>query len=317
MEDFDLKHMNEAIVLAQECAPIEERIPMVGAVIAIGPTVIGRAHRGTGKSGDDDHAEKIALAGVADKKQLPDATVYTTLEPCTPEVRSAPDNACTERISKAAVKRVFIGILDPNQGVRGKGLWDLQTRGIEVELFPHDLAQRIRSLNDKFIKQQQTLGIQITNVQDGQTIRTFNSGGVFEFQGSFLNAPGADVFALTNIGGQWWPQPYPLSTNHLDKTWSVKVHFGAYEPHRVVIVRANELGVVCFNYYRKITAHNRQRDLAIRNYANTLHDVDEYRQDLLRKLKVGGVYQGIEMGSLPKGLEVLASVDVVVENPPV
>ena len=128
MAEFDQKHMNDAIALAQECAPFEERIPLVGAVIAIGPTVIGRAHRGTGKPGDGDHAEKIALAGVVDRKQLPEATIYTTLEPCTREVRSDPENACTELISKAGVKRVFIGILDPNQGVRGKGLshfnWD-------------------------------------------------------------------------------------------------------------------------------------------------------------------------------------------------
>lgn len=51
MAEFDQKHMNDAIALAQECAPFEERIPLVGAVIAIGPTVIGRAHRGTGKPG--------------------------------------------------------------------------------------------------------------------------------------------------------------------------------------------------------------------------------------------------------------------------
>jgi pyrimidine deaminase RibD-like protein len=63
---------------------------------------------------------------------------------------------------------VFIGILDPNQGVRGKGLWELQSRGIEVELFPPKLARQIRVLNEKFIKAQLRLGIRITNLISGQ-----------------------------------------------------------------------------------------------------------------------------------------------------
>jgi hypothetical protein len=31
MAEFDQKHMNDAIALAQECAPFEERIPLVGS----------------------------------------------------------------------------------------------------------------------------------------------------------------------------------------------------------------------------------------------------------------------------------------------
>ena len=140
MTDTDKQLMIETISLAEQCQPIADRIPKVGAVIAVGDTIIGRGHRGTGNAVDDDHAEKVALKGVVDRRQLPRATVYTTLEPCTPEVRSDPLNCCTELIRQAEVKRVFIGILDPNQGVRGKGLWELQSRRIEVELFPPDLA---------------------------------------------------------------------------------------------------------------------------------------------------------------------------------
>lgn len=316
MTGFDEKHMNEAIVLAQECAPIEERIPLVGAVIAIGATVIGRAHRGTGKSGDDDHAEKNALNGVVDRKQLPEATIYTTLEPCTREVRSDPENACSELIVKAEVKKVFIGILDPNQGVRGKGLWELQSRGIEVELFPPELAKRIRAINAKFIKQQQTLGIRITNVADGQMIRTYETEGVFELRGSYLNAPGADVFALANIGGQWWPQANSLSTNESDKTWSVKVKLGSYAPHTLAIVRANELGMALFNYYRKITANNWSRDRALQTYVASLEGSDEQKRDVSDKLKFGPIFPGIEMAKLPKGIELLDSVNVYIETPP-
>ncbi|MGA8605326.1 MAG: deaminase [Candidatus Sulfotelmatobacter sp.] len=315
MAKSDLKHMNDAINLAMQCAPIADRIPLVGAVIAVGPTLIGKGRRGTGEVGDDDHAEKTALNTVVHRTQLPDATLYTTLEPCTREVRSDPLNACTELISQAEIKKVFIGILDPNQGVRGKGLWELQNRGVDVELFPPELAKRIRAINAKFIKEQQTLGIRITNVQNGQTIRT-EPGDVFELKGTFLNAPGPDVFALANIGGQWWPQPYSLSTDASHNTWSVKVHVGSYKPHKLVIVRANELGMALFNYYRKITARNWERDRALRDYVRSLEGSDEYRQTVVDRLKVGPLYPGIEMANLPKGIERQDSVDVNIETPP-
>jgi len=309
MTDEEL--MKEAISLAEHCKPIADRIPKVGAVIAVDGIIVGKGQRGTGESRDDDHAEKVALKGVVDRKQLPRATVYTTLEPCTPEVRSEPLDCCTELIRQAEVKRVFIGILDPNQGVRGKGLWELQSRGIEVQLFPPELAKKIRVLNDKFIRVQQTLGIRITNVQPGQTIRTCDKGGVFEFEGTFLNPPGDDVFALTNIGGQWWPQPYPLRLTAND-TWSVKVHFGGSGPHTVCIVRANELGAGLIRYYRKIGALNRKaRDLVKEVIRGSgLEDEEAFLRSL------GSVYPGIEMGKLPKGIELLDQVNILVENPP-
>jgi pyrimidine deaminase RibD-like protein len=311
MRDSDEKLMSEAIALAERCKPIADRIPRVGAVIAVDDTVIGQGYRGTGELHDDDHAEKIALKGVVDRKQLPKATVYTTLEPCTPEVRADPSNCCTELIRKAEVKRVFIGILDPNQGVRGKGLWELQSRGIEVELFPPALAKRIRVLNDKFINAQQSLGIRITSLRAGQTIRTYDKGGVYELKGTFLNPPGDDVFAVTNIGGKWWPQPYSLHVTG-DESWSVKVHFGSYEHHTLYIVRVNELGVGLIRYYRKVVAANRERSDRMIQYVrnNGLKDEDGIRRML------GGDYPPIEMARLPKGIEVLDQVDVVVERPP-
>ncbi len=185
MTNTDKMLMTKAIALAKKCVPIADRIPKVGAVIAIGKTVIGSGRRGTGKTGDDDHAEKVAINRVRDKTLLPQATLYTTLEPCTKEVRSDPLDCCTELITQHRFKKVYIGILDPNQGVRGKDLWELQSRGIDVELFPPHLAERLHVLNHKFIRVQQTLGIQFTNLESGQTIRTYDKHGAFEIQGRF------------------------------------------------------------------------------------------------------------------------------------
>ena len=95
-----------------------------------------------GHRGDEDHAGLVALRNVRDWGVLPYATVYTTLEPCTPYVRSNEGESCTNRLVRAGVKKVFIGILDPNQGVCGKGVIELQYHDIEVELFPHDLRSK-------------------------------------------------------------------------------------------------------------------------------------------------------------------------------
>jgi pyrimidine deaminase RibD-like protein len=80
----------------------------VGAVIAIGNKPLGRGRRGRGNEGDDDHAEQDALKQVADVTQLPQATLYTTLEPCTRAVRTKELECCTELILQHKIKKVFI-----------------------------------------------------------------------------------------------------------------------------------------------------------------------------------------------------------------
>jgi hypothetical protein len=253
----------------------------------------------------------VALRGVVDKKQLAEATVYTTLEPCTPEVRSNPLTCCTELIRQAEVKRVFIGILDPNQGVRGKGLWELQERGIDVELFPPDLAKRIRVQNDKFIREQRQLGLRITNLTSGQTIRTFDNDGVFELEGTFLNSPGEDVFALISKNGRWWPQPNSLSLTGGNK-WSVKLHFGTYGTHTLYLVRASELGISLIKYYQKVGGLNREQRKRMKEHVR--HVAPEEMEGIVHCL--GHDYHSIEMTRLPKGLELQAQVEIEVENPP-
>jgi len=310
--DDDLKLMSQAIALSERCEPIDpDRHPKVGAVIAVGSTVIGRGYRGSGSPEDDKHAESVALESVPDRSHLPKATLYTTLEPCTQEVRSKPPECCTELIRQSQVKKVFIGILDPNQGVRGKGLWELQDKGIEVELFPPELAREIRVLNDRFIRAQQTLGIRFTSPKSGETIKTTGPReGVWEFRGDFINPPGEDVIAFTSQGNQWWPQPYSLRVTNLEsKQWAVKMHFGGCGPHTIYIVRAGELGIDLVKYYRKVTHRMQQLKEKLKGHLKVQGKDEE--EAFLKKL--GGDYVGIEMSRLPKGLELQDAIDIVVE----
>jgi len=301
--DVDSEMMREAIHQAQKCNSTDPAKPKVGAIIAIGGTIIGQGSRG-----EDHHAERNAIASVVNTAQLAKATLYTTLEPCTPDVRSDPLTCCTALIQQYHFQRVFIGILDPNQAVRGKGLWNLQTHGIDVELFPPDLANEIRILNADFIRFQQSLGLQITNAIDGQEIRTWNNNGIFDLEGTYENPPQSDTFALSFGSGRWYFQPHPvrvIDENH--KRWSTRFHFGDYNPHTLYIVKANELGVVLVNYYRKVTSINTDR-------TKRLKEKFPNEEAFLKTLP--GDYPGIEMGKLPKGLEMQARVDVILEQPP-
>jgi hypothetical protein len=222
-------------------------------------------------------------------------------------------NCCTELIKQHAIKRVFIGILDPNQGVRGKGLWELQMHGVDVELFPPQLAKRILALSRDFIRVQQTVGIQFTNLESGQLIKTYDNKGVYEVRGTFLNPPGDNVFAFTGTGGQWWPQPHPLRVTG-EKEWAVKIHFGDYGPHTVCVVQTSDLGTDLVYYYREVVKRNSGLKQLAEDYFKKTGTQRPEADELLRELQYA--HTGIDLGALPKGIETLATVEITVEHPP-
>ncbi len=299
MEKHDLKFMEEAIEWADACHPARESIPKVGAIIAVGDKAIGRGRRGTGKDGDDEHAERNALdhVQIQDRPKLAQATLYTTLEPCTPFVRSKPLECCTELIRQHQIKKVFVGILDPNQGVTGKGLWHLQDTGVDVALFPHDLSKKIRIQNAAFIRSQQTLGATILTPRDGDELRTYETGGRHAIRFKCLNPPGPDTYLLEYRDGLFWPQAGPFREIERN-VWEIDAHFGTTGEFVLQLVTGNDLGNALVAYYRKVVEENRRRRERLRG-----------KVDLSL---LGGDYPGIAVNGLPKGLRLEASVTVFV-----
>jgi len=98
---------------------------MVGCVIAREGEILGR---GVTQPPGEAHAEILALreAGAAARG----ADLYVTLEPCCHQGRTPP---CTEAIITAGIKRVFVGLQDPNPLVDGGGVQALRAAGIEVK----------------------------------------------------------------------------------------------------------------------------------------------------------------------------------------
>ncbi|WP_094751836.1 bifunctional diaminohydroxyphosphoribosylaminopyrimidine deaminase/5-amino-6-(5-phosphoribosylamino)uracil reductase RibD [Psychromonas sp. CD1] len=138
----DKKYMYQAIELAKKGRFTSAPNPNVGCIIVLNDEIVGSGFHFKAGQG---HAEVHALA-MAGNKALK-STCYVTLEPCSHFGRTPP---CAIALIKAGVKRVCIGMLDPNPQVSGQGVKFLQDAGIDVNVGL--LEKQTKQLNLGFIK---------------------------------------------------------------------------------------------------------------------------------------------------------------------
>jgi len=142
MNDFHHKMMHRALLLARKGAGKTSPNPAVGTVIVRDGVVVGEGwHRRAGTP----HAEVHALRMAGELARGSD--VYVTLEPCSHFGKTPP---CADALVAAGVARVFVGMVDPNPLVSGRGLERLRLAGIVVETGL--LEKECRRLNEAFIK---------------------------------------------------------------------------------------------------------------------------------------------------------------------
>uniref|UniRef100_A0A7V0Z4Y7 Riboflavin biosynthesis protein RibD n=1 Tax=candidate division WOR-3 bacterium TaxID=2052148 RepID=A0A7V0Z4Y7_UNCW3 len=159
---FDQRFMAEALALAKRGWGRTSINPLVGAVIVKDNKIIGRGfHRKIGEA----HAETIALIEAGSNAE--GATLYVNLEPCTCKGRTPP---CVDAIINAKIKRVVIGIQDPNPLVNGNGIKTLIENNIDVTI---DVLKRdAEELNRFYIKYITTkipyIIVKIATSQDGR-----------------------------------------------------------------------------------------------------------------------------------------------------
>lgn len=119
--------------------------PLVGAVVVKRGEVVGEGyHRRAGLP----HAEIEALRDAGSKAK--GGELFVNLEPCCHYGRTPP---CTDAIIAAGIKKVVVGMRDPNPLVRGRGIRILRRSGIEVVSgVLRDDCERMNAVFIKYIR---------------------------------------------------------------------------------------------------------------------------------------------------------------------
>lgn len=139
---FDLKMMAEACRFAANGVYRVSPNPKTAAILVKDGREIGRGrHEVCGQ----EHAEVNAIASAG--SLVSGGDLYVTLEPCCHHGKTPP---CTDLIIKSGIKRVFIGMEDPNPRVWGKGIKILSEAGLHV--ISGVMEKECRALNQPFIK---------------------------------------------------------------------------------------------------------------------------------------------------------------------
>ena len=134
--------MRRSIQLALLAEGMTSPNPLVGAIVldSSGRLVGEGFHSGSGKA----HAEIEALNQAGEKSI--NGTIVVTLEPCCHHGLTPP---CTEALIKAGLKRVVIGMVDPDPRVSGNGISRLKDSGLEV--VEGVLKEECESINREFV----------------------------------------------------------------------------------------------------------------------------------------------------------------------
>lgn len=138
---LDEKFMKQAIALAKKGFGFASPNPVVGCVVVKNGKVVGKGYY---KKFGDLHAEVNALKAGS---KFSGSTVYVTLEPHSFYGKTPP---CTSALIAAKVKRIVVGMIDPNPKVAGRGVIKLKKAGIKVEVGV--LEKECKEINLPFIK---------------------------------------------------------------------------------------------------------------------------------------------------------------------
>lgn len=145
---YDAAFMAQAVAQAELGRGRTSPNPLVGALVVdesgSEPVVLARGyHVGPGR----DHAEVAALRHLDGR--APGKTLYVTLEPCNHIGRTG---KCTDAVLAAGLRRVVVGLRDPNPRVTGGGIERLRSAGVEVTVLLGESAEACRHQNRGYVR---------------------------------------------------------------------------------------------------------------------------------------------------------------------
>ena len=118
-------YMRQALQLARKGEGRTSPNPMVGCVVVKNGRVIATGYH---EAYGGFHAERNALLHCQEDPS--GADLYVNLEPCCHHGKTPP---CTDIIIESKIRKVYVGCLDSNPKVAGKGIHILQEHGILAE----------------------------------------------------------------------------------------------------------------------------------------------------------------------------------------
>ncbi len=174
--------MHRCLELAAQGRGLVGGNPLVGSVLVRDGSIIAEGHyRGVGT----DHAE-VDMIKNCDQLIKPTDGLYVNLEPCCHTGNTPP---CTDRIIESGIKRVIIGMQDPDPRVSGEGIAKLRSAGVEVT--GPVLRAQCERLNRGYISLR-------TNNRPYITLKRAQT-----FEGNVANADGSTLSITSQNQNKW------------------------------------------------------------------------------------------------------------------
>ena len=127
--------MRRALTLGESVRGSTSPNPWVGAIVVPAPRPGDDRptplYEGATAPPGGPHAEVRAIESARVDGRAAGAVLYTTLEPCAHTGRTG---ACVSAIVAAGIRRVVVGVSDPDPQVAGRGMAELRAAGVEVTL---------------------------------------------------------------------------------------------------------------------------------------------------------------------------------------
>lgn len=143
IKENDRRYMKQCLEMAEEGAGQVSPNPMVGAIVLDKDGNV--AGRGYHKYYGGPHAEIYALEEAGERAI--DGSLYINLEPCCHHGKTPP---CVNKVIESGVKRVVVGMIDPNPKVQGRSVELMRASHIEVTTGV--LEDEAKELNKAFLK---------------------------------------------------------------------------------------------------------------------------------------------------------------------
>lgn len=138
--------MNRALELAEKGRGRVSPNPLVGALVVRNGKSVGEGYHAYFGG---PHAEVVALRKAGNRAK--GGTLYVTLEPCSTWGKTPP---CVDQVLKSRVRRVVVGVQDPNPLNHNKGILQLRRAGLKIQTGV--LSKKAEEQNAPFFKAMRT-----------------------------------------------------------------------------------------------------------------------------------------------------------------